>query len=198
LQTAAEAGRGLATTYADDPGFVQAAFYSHITFAGLSLLIGPFQFSKRIRARSLTVHRWIGRTYVTSVAIGSVAAFIMSFVSSVALLGFFGIGSLALLWGWTTYRGYRAVRVGDIASHQAWMIRSFALIYAAVMLRVWLILFLVILGVFAKNTLTSNQISDYAYAPVPFLCWLPNLVVAELIIRRRNLPGLRFSSLSTG
>ena len=37
----------------------------------------------------------------------------MSFVSSVAFDGFFGFGTLAVLWAWTTYRGYRALHVGD-------------------------------------------------------------------------------------
>jgi len=58
-------------------------------------------------------------------------AFVMSFVSSVAFDGFFGFGSLAVLWASTTYRGYRAARNRDFASHQAWMIRSFALTFAA-------------------------------------------------------------------
>lgn len=194
LKSAAAAGSGLAATYANDSLFIRAVFYIHITFAGIALLIGPLQFSKRLRSRAINVHRWIGRTYISSVAIGSVAAFIMSLVSSVALLGFFGFGSLAVLWAWTTFRGYRAARSGDIASHRAWMVRSFALTYAAVMLRVWFILFLVLLSVLAKNVLTAEQIAAYAYAPVPFLCWLPNIVVAELIIRRRNLPGLRITT----
>ena len=30
-----------------------------------------------------------------------------------------------------------------------------------------------------------------AYAAVPFLCWLPNLVLAEWLIRRRGLPSYR-------
>ncbi|MGI3782708.1 MAG: DUF2306 domain-containing protein, partial [Janthinobacterium lividum] len=61
----------------------------------------------------------------------------------------------------------------DDASHQAWMMRSFALTYAAPTLRLWLFALLIphlLLGVpFAS-----------AYAPVPFLSWLPDLVVVEL------------------
>ena len=76
----------LAGTYANDSLFIRAAFYFHITFTVIALLIGPFQFSKRIRSLAVNVHRWIGRIYVSSVAIGSVAAFIMSLVRSVALL----------------------------------------------------------------------------------------------------------------
>ena len=192
LQAAARSDTALARTYAYDPWFIRVAFYVHITTAGVALLIGPLQFVRTLRRTAPSVHRWIGRTYVVAVAFGAAAAFVMSFVSSVALLGLFGFGSLAVLWFWTTYRGYRAVRARDIAQHQAWMIRSFALTYAAVTLRLWLILFLVLLTTFARGHLSAAEISDYAYAPVPFLCWLPNIVVAELLIHRRNLPGLRF------
>jgi uncharacterized membrane protein len=197
LQAAADAGRGaLTSTYLHDSPAIRAAFYTHISTAGLALLVGPLQFSAALRRRAPQVHRWIGRTYVVGVGLGSVAAFIMSFVSSVALLGFFGYGTLALLWGWTTYRGYRSVRSGRIPEHRAWMIRSFALTYAAVTLRAWLILFIIALNVFAGDHLSAAQIYTMAYAPVPFLCWLPNIVFAELLIRRRGLPGLRFTTPS--
>jgi hypothetical protein len=33
-----------------------------------------------------------------------------------------------------------------------------------------------------------------AYAAVPFLAWLPNLVVAEWLIRRRGLPSYRLTA----
>lgn len=194
LESLGRQGVGLADTYAPLPAWIHAVFYVHITFAGLALLIGPLQFAAVIRRRAINVHRWIGRTYVLSVAAGSAAALIMSTVSSVAFLGFFGFGTLALLWAFTTYRGYRAVRSGKIAEHQAWMIRSFALTYAAVTLRVWLIVFIVLQNLVVGDSLSEAQIYTNAYAPVPFLCWLPNIVIAEWLILRRNLPGLRFGT----
>ncbi len=185
---------GLASTYANRPLGVQLAFYAHITFAGLALLVGPFQFSSRLRHRHVRVHHAVGRVYVTSVVLGGSAAFVMSFFSSVRLLGFFGFGSLAVLWVVVTLTAYRAIRRRDVASHQAWMMRSFALTYAAPTLRLWLFALLIpqlLLGVpFAEAYAT-------AYAPVPFLSWIPNLVVAELMIRRRGLPALRLSPTPT-
>lgn len=181
---------GLAATYANRPLLVQLAFYAHITFAGLALLLGPFQFSARLRRRHLNVHRVVGRVYVVSVLVGGTAAFVMSFFSSVKLLGFFGFGSLAVLWVVVTVAAYRSIRRRDVASHQAWMIRSFALTYAAPTLRLWLFALLIpqlFLGVDFEQAYTN------AYAPVPFLAWLPNLVIAELLIRRRGLPGLHLS-----
>jgi uncharacterized membrane protein len=196
LSALGKAGVGLASVYADRPVFIQIAFYCHISFAGLALVVGPFQFAKAIRRRNIKVHRWMGRVYVIAVALGSAAAFVMSFVSSVAFAGFFGFGTLAVLWAWTTYRAYRAARNRDFASHQAWMIRSFALTFAAPTLRIWLLTLINVQLLFGHGV-SAGQAFQTAYYVLPFLCWLPNIVVAELIIRRRNLPGLRFSPSPT-
>lgn len=187
LKSLAHNDPGLASTYAVTPVLIQVAFYVHIVFSGMALLLGGFQFSRALRRRFPRTHRWIGRTYVVSVLLGGVAAFVMSFFSSVAFLGFFGFGTLAVLWIWTTYRGYHSARNRDLAAHQAWMIRSFALTYAAPMLRIWLILLILIQLPFGLDGAVA---AANAYAPVPFLCWLPNLVIAEYIIYRRGLPSL--------
>ncbi|WNG87681.1 DUF2306 domain-containing protein [Mycobacterium sp. ITM-2016-00317] len=186
LDSLAQTDTGLAGTYATRPGIVQVAFYLHILFAALALLIGGFQFSGKIR-RYRRVHRWIGRTYVVAVVVGGASAFVMAFFSSVAFVGFFGFGTLAILWIWATYRGYRSARDRDFAEHQAWMIRSFALTYAAPTLRLWLIVLTVVQQPFG---LDEAVVAANAYAPVAFLCWLPNIVIAEVIIRRRGLPSL--------
>lgn len=73
---------------------------------------------------------------------------------------------------------------------------SFALTHAAVTLRAWLILFIIGLNVFAEH-LSAAQIYTNAHAPIPFVCWLPHIVFAELLIRRRGLPGLRFGTATT-
>ena len=43
----------------------------HGFFAGLAMLLGAFQFSNRLRARYLKVHRALGYVYVVSVFIGA-------------------------------------------------------------------------------------------------------------------------------
>jgi hypothetical protein len=53
------------------------------------------------------------------------------------------------------------------------MIRSYALCFAAVTLRIWLPLFQFALGLEFI----------FAYRIIAWLCWVPNLVVAELIVR---------------
>jgi len=69
--------------------------------------------------------------------------------------------------------GLRVIVRGDVVAHRRWMLRTFALTYAAVTLRLWLLALVPLLGDFPS-----------AYMLVPFLCWVPNLLVAEWLLRR--------------
>ncbi|MGW0788931.1 DUF2306 domain-containing protein [Streptomyces sp. NPDC002911] len=185
---------GLANGYADKPLPVQLTFYVHIISAGLALALGPWQFSRRIRVRRRALHRWIGRVYLVGVALGSLSGLVMSVFNTAGMVGFFGFGSLSVLWGWTAWQAYKTIRARDIRSHQAWVIRNFALTYAAVTLRLW---YGVLTGVqlpFMDSGDSVETIMDNAYLPLGFLCWLPNLVVAEFMIRRRGLPALHLTT----
>ena len=61
----------------------------------------------------------------------------------------------------------------DIESHRQWMIRSYALAFAAVTLRIYMPFMQAVLGM---------EFLD-AYLIVAWMCWVPNLLVAELIVR---------------
>jgi len=50
----------------------------HITSGMAAILIGPWQFSRRIRQRHLQLHRFMGRTYLIAVACGSMAGFYLA------------------------------------------------------------------------------------------------------------------------
>lgn len=191
LAALAEDGIGLSPGYAGQPLVVQIAFYLHISFAGVALVTGPFQFIGALRRRAPLVHRTIGRIYLVSVLIGGTASLIMAPFNTAGFVGFFGFGTLGVLWLITGGKAYRAIRAGDVAAHQAWMIRNFALTYAAVTLRLWIgILITVQLTTFGGE---FDDAWSNVYAAVPFLCFIPNLVVAEIMIRRRRLPGLRWT-----
>lgn len=151
----------------------------HIAGGIGALLAGPWQFSKSLRARSLGLHRWMGRFYLVEVALGSIAGFAMALVSEEGLPTHFGFGLLAALWFFTGLQAYRMVRQGDIAAHRRWMIRNFALTLAAVTLRNWMPLMLFAL----------HWPFRASYIIVSWLCWVPNLLVAEWFLRRRTYHG---------
>ncbi len=188
LRDLADAEVGLAPTYAATHPVIQAALYVHIVGGAIALVVGPLQFWRGLRARAPRVHRILGRVYLGAVAIGAIAGLIIAPSSPAGYVGFFGFGTLAVLWLVTGWRAYRAIRRRDVPSHQAWMIRNYALTYAGVTLRIWLpLLLLAPLAVGAPFEFDAAFAN--AYAAVPFLCWLPNLVVAEWLIRRRGLPS---------
>ncbi|WP_169581894.1 DUF2306 domain-containing protein [Microbacterium thalassium] len=190
LRDLAGAEVGLAPTYADASAFVQAAFYAHVAGGAIALVGGALQFWRGLRERLPQVHRWIGRAYLLGVAVGGFGGLVIAPSSPAGYVGLFGFGALAVLWLGTAWRAYRAIRRRDVPSHQAWMIRNYALTYAGVTLRLWLPLLLLAPLVLGRPWEFDAAFAN-AYAAVPFLCWLPNLVVAEWLIRRRGLPSYR-------
>lgn len=181
---------GLAPTYAEASVFVQGAFYAHIVGGAIALVGGALQFWRGLRERMPRVHRGIGRVYLVAVGIAGLAGLVIAPSSPAGYVGFFGFGALAVLWLVTGWRAYRAIRRRDVPSHQAWMIRNYALTYAGVTLRLWLPLLLLAPLVLGQPWEFDSAFAN-AYAAVPFLCWVPNLIVAEWLIRRRGLPSYR-------
>jgi len=150
-------------------------FYTHITFGGIAMLTGWTQFSTRLRSRYLNMHRLLGKIYVIAVVLSSGAGLYIAFFASGGIICATGFGLLAILWFTTVILAYTSIRKLEIAAHEKWMIRNYALTFAAVTLRIYLPL------------LSNFVFHDFipAYRIVSWLCWVPNLVVAELIIRNK-------------
>ncbi len=103
------------------------------TIAGiLALLIGPINFSSRIRQRHLEFHRILGRIYVISVFIGA--------ATGVALAsgrpGLPGTSMQAIAWVVCTTAALIAARNRQIIQHRQWMARSYAVTFTFVSSRV--------------------------------------------------------------
>jgi len=86
-----------------------------------------------------------------------------------------GFGILAVLRFFTGMQAYRMVKTGNIEAHRQWMMRNFGLTLAAVTLRLYLPL---TLGVLHWPFRPS-------YIAISWLCWVPNLLIAEWMVRRR-------------
>lgn len=149
------------------------AFYGHITFGGLALLIGWTQFQSKWRLKYLSYHRFVGKVYVLSALISGACGIYIGFFASGGIISSMGFISLGLVWLYTTARAYTAIKKGRIREHQNWMIYSYAACFAAVSLRILLPLLIIGMGDFIP-----------AYRIVAWMCWVPNLIVAHLIVRR--------------
>jgi len=146
-----------------------AGIYIHAFASITALVLGPFQFSADIRQRHPVAHRWSGRLYLTvGVLAGGLSGLYLSqyaFGGPAARLGF---AVLAGLWLFTGLRAYLAVRRGAFEEHRKWMVRNFSLTLAAVTLRIYLPL-----------SMASGIEFASAYPIVAWLCWVPNIVLAE-------------------
>ena len=149
------------------------AFYVHIIFGGLSLLVGWPQFSAPWRSRRLQLHRNLGKVYVAAVLLSGLAGCFVALEATGGLVSSLGFGMLALLWLGTTLKGYADIRRGRVEAHRRMMVYSYAAAFAAVTLRIWLPILSAATGDFVA-----------AYRAVAWLCWVPNLAFAWWYTRR--------------
>ena len=142
------------------------------------------QFVGWIRRRFRRVHRFLGAVYIDSATALGLTGLVLAptaYTGLVAVLGFTFLDLAMLFTTWTAVRMVVARRIGE---HRRWMIRSFSLILAGVMLRVL---------TFAHAVLTAAGLTDMtfetAYAGIAWLCWVPNLLVALWVTRRPTGAG---------
>ena len=153
------------------------ALLMHIVGAMLAVILGPFQFLPRSRSRRfLNVHRWLGRTYLISVLVGGLGGLYMARLSYGGLPTHLGFAALGILWLFSGWKAYRHIRRKEVEPHREWMMRNYALTFAGVMLRLWMPIF----GAVGIEFLLG-------YIVVAWLCWIPNLLVVEWMIRRRRV-----------
>ena len=149
-------------------------FYTHIFLGALALLIGWSQFSKKWRLKNIKLHRTIGKIYVVAALLSGLAGLYIAFYATGGIETKLGFGILAVLWLTTTTVAFISIKNKKIIAHQKWMIRSYALCFAAVTLRLWMP---ILPAVFNLKFIES-------YSIISWLCWVPNLIFAEILIRR--------------
>lgn len=146
--------------------------YPHAVIGGIALLIGPLQFNRRFMVRRRRAHRVMGRIYVIGALLTGVVGTYMAWYAFGGPLTQLGFALLGLSLLFTTTKAFTSIKGGDVPAHRRWMIRSFALLFAAVTLRIELPILGAIFGAF-----------EPAYRIVAWSCWVPNLLVAEAIVQ---------------
>jgi uncharacterized membrane protein len=160
------------------------ATFAHFMGGAIAIVAGAFQLNAQLRTRFIDAHRWLGRSYVLAVVGGGIAAFALALHSFGGLVAQSGFGTLAACWIGTTLNAYRHIRQGDLSAHRSWMIRSYALTLAAVTLRLYL----------PSSQLAGIPMS-VAYPAISWLCWVPNLLIAEWFVRSRHSSAMLPNSL---
>lgn len=150
--------------------------FVHVAASILAIVLGAFQFLPALRRGPAPPHRWIGRVYMAGCLAGGAAGLIVALGSSAGPIATAGFGGLAIAWISVNLLGWRAILNGQVASHRRWMIRSWALTLAAVTLRIYLPLL----------AISGLPFVEW-YRAISFLCWVPNLLLAELWLRRRRV-----------
>jgi uncharacterized membrane protein len=103
------------------------------TLAGIfALLIGPINFSSRIRERHLQLHRILGRIYVASVFVGAPTGIALAWGRP----GLPGTSMQAAAWIVCTTAAFLTARNRHIPQHRQWMARSYAVTFTFVSSRV--------------------------------------------------------------
>ena len=171
---------GNAEISAENARFVAAPFpvIVHILCVSLFSILGAFQFSSWLRQRSAYWHKVSGRVVVASGVFTALSGLWMTVMYPIPpelqgslLYGvriFVGIAMLISI-----FMAVTAVIGGDIATHRAWMTRSFALGQGAGMQVVVLLPWMLLVGnpsILQRDVLMS-------------LAWLINLLIAELVVQ---------------
>jgi hypothetical protein len=175
--------------YNTDVGFLQIkqdyididhwriAFFVHVYMSMWVLLAGFTQFSEYIQSFYPKVHRVLGYVYVLDVVfITGPAGLIMGFYANGGPTSKAAFVTLAVLWIYCTAMALQKARKGDFVGHRDFMIRSFALTLSALTLRAWK---------WSINNSVELPPMD-VYRAVAWLGWVPNLIIAEIIIRRHR------------
>jgi uncharacterized membrane protein len=158
------------------------AVYAHLCGGALALGLGPFQFATAMRAKWPSLHRWTGRVYLLAILAGGFSGLMLATVSQGGLPAHLGFAGLALLWLGTAGIAYRRIRSGEVDDHRRWMIRNYALTWAAVTLRIYLPL-----------SAALGVPFGVAYPVIAWACWVPNLLLAEWRLGGAGRDRVRFA-----
>jgi hypothetical protein len=145
----------------------------HAVLSAIALLTGPFQLSGPNRRAAR--HRIRGRIYVACCLLSAPIGLLLAWRITTGPVATAGFGSLSIVWFAATALGYRAALERRFEAHRGWMIRSYALTFAAVTLRLYLAV-----------ALALHLDFDTTYRALSFLAWVPNLLVAELLLWRER------------
>jgi uncharacterized membrane protein len=154
------------------------AFYTHISASAFVLLFGLIQFIRPVLQRQVAVHRLLGKIYVLLVlCVSAPSGLVMAIYANGGLLSKTSFAIISMLWWWFTFKAYTAIKQRNIDTHITYMTRSYALTLSAITLRLYVLILPSLFLLHAREM----------YTLVAWLSWIPNLLVAEWIVRKKKI-----------
>ena len=154
--------------------FYMMMFYFHVGFGSIALGTGVAQLIFTLN--KMKAHRSIGKIYMVAVLFSGSGGLYISFFANTGLIAQMGFFMLAVSWLTTSYLAYFHIRRGDVSTHKKWILRSMALTFSALTLRVLL-----------PGSIIAGLTFEMVYPIIAWACWVPNLIVNELIAKRVDL-----------
>jgi len=147
----------------------------HIAGGITALTVGLVQLWLGLTNRVATLHRALGKLYVSVIAVASTAGFYLALTIHGNPPYGSGLFFLCVAWVLTTTMAMLAIHRRDLRQHREWMMRSYAVTFAFVTFR------------FGVDALISQglEVRD-AQGIMAWACWaLPLLLLEPLIQLRR-------------
>ena len=146
-------------------------FYMHTMGGALALILAPFQLLQTKQNRR---HKIKGYIYVLAVSISAIGGLYIAQGAYGGMSSTIALSLLAILWLMSTYVGVYKAIAKKREAHRRWMIRSTALTFAAITLRL-------------LSPVLYEFYSLYdAQQIIYWSCWTINLFVAELYLARHQ------------
>jgi uncharacterized membrane protein YozB (DUF420 family) len=154
-------------------------FYLHVYTAIIALLAGFTQFNQILLKNYPEIHKKIGKIYVFTVLLfASPSGLFIGFYANGGMYSQISFVTLASLWFYFTLKGFLCIKNKNIQAHKVFMLRSFALTFSAITLRLWKV---ILVYLFHPSPMDVYQI-------IAWLGWLPNLLIIEYYIYKKNKP----------
>ena len=153
----------------------------HAMMGACALLLGPLQFSDRLRQRFTKLHRVLGRFSIAGVFVGApMGLYIQYFEERMGGTRSFSFaaGTDAALWVLTTAVALFFIRKGKVQQHRQWMTRSYAVAIVFLEVRV-------VSGVFGFDDSAS------AGETIVWMCVAFSLLFADIVLQWQDFSRAR-------
>lgn len=144
----------------------------HAGFGSIALLFGVIQWLRIFRERFPRTNIFLRNAYYGSVIVSSLSGFYVASYASGWLGNKLWFFLLDIVWLYSIIETIIADKNNDMPRFRMWIVRNYALTFAAVTLRLWLPILWAFYSFDVKEFLTI-------YSVLGFLCWVPNLLWVE-------------------